>query len=158
MNSTLEIYGQLARAFDAFNRDLFNGTLSAAIITVTDQTRFAAYYQPAYFNVNGRLIDNIVLNPDHFADPFKVLSYLVHEQNHAYQYHFQRDKLMVDVVHNQGFITKMEEIGIMPAERTGADHDAIIAFGPFYQTATKLISSGFKLPSVATAGRVARPA
>lgn len=157
-NPTQDLYGHLYRAFDLLNKELFNQQLPPVIITITDQIDYAAMFEPAKFKVGSRLLDHICLNWDYFSDSFLVLSYILHEQIHQWEFHFSRQTMLAEQIHSKTFIGKLSSLGIIASESSGDEEDQIIAFSPFYIAATRLISTGFRPATVAIAGRAARPA
>lgn len=87
-------YSGLQRAYDQFNRALFEGRLPGALITLQRKNRAAGFYCFENFVARdgGRRgsADEIALNPDAFAgfEDTEVMQILVHEMAHQWQFHY----------------------------------------------------------------------
>src|SRR5947209_20129451 len=92
-NPTTQTYTSLTSAYEFFNRELFGGTLPPCLITMQRHKGAYGYFSGERFaNTSDPtdITDEIALNPSHFATrkPEEVLSTLVHEMVHLWQYHF----------------------------------------------------------------------
>jgi hypothetical protein len=111
-------YTSLQTAFDYFNEYLFGGTLPECLITFqTHHSKAIGFYRPKHFKkrVDGKIYtDEIALNPDWFSGKTNedILSTLVHEMVHLWQYHFGKPSRMG--YHNKQWAYKMLEIGLKP--------------------------------------------
>lgn len=136
-------YSMLQKAYDHFNKHLFEGELPNVLITLQRKNRCAGYFAPERFihRGSGEVVHEIGLNPDTFLENVSVqvlLSTLVHEQCHLWQEEHGKKKSRKGY-HNREWADKMEEIGLMPSNtgapggaRTGQNmDDYIIEGGPF---------------------------
>lgn len=110
-------YTGLQLAFDYFNKHLFDGKLPECLITFQNHPLAIGFYRPKHFK--GRTdskmyTDEIALNPDEFSTRSneQILSTLVHEMVHLWQYHF--GKASRCGYHNKQWAHKMLEIGLKP--------------------------------------------
>ncbi len=155
---TEEAYADILLAFAWFNERLFEGRLSAPLITFARKARMLGAFCPHRFeNRAGGSAHEIILNPFYLAhrDDYDSLSTLVHEMAHAW-----REDLAPDAggrsgrrsgYHDEIWAQHMEQLGLIPSDtglpggkRTGSriSHYAV-AGGPFDVTAKVLISNGF---------------
>jgi hypothetical protein len=107
----------LQDAFDSANRALFGGTLPACMILVHRKGRAHGYFWAQQFQRIGSddVIDEIALNPDTMnRAPRVVLSTLVHEMVHLWQFHFGKPSRAA--YHNKEWASKMEDVGLMPSD------------------------------------------
>ena len=112
-------YQQLVKAFDFFNKKLFEGKLPEPLITLRGQRSCLGYFRNGSFNSREKKakleVDEIALNPDYFKrSEQEVLSTLVHEMCHAWQQHFGERKSRL-AYHNKEWANKMIEVGLMPS-------------------------------------------
>lgn len=120
-NPTGEAYGCLTRAFDYFNKALFAGQLPRALITYHRHNKARAYFCGGRFlkahvrDSSGKFTDEIAINPQHVADrtPTEIMSTLVHEMAHSWQYNF--GKKPTRCYHDKEWAAKMKEIGLQPS-------------------------------------------
>jgi len=117
---TLPIYMYIGfeLAYVFFNHELFEGLLPPCLITLQRTRGAYGYYSNKRFvNVenSGEITDEIALNPAHFAKhtPAFVLSVLVHEMTHCWQFHFGKPSR--GVYHNEEWAAKMDESGLVPS-------------------------------------------
>lgn len=108
--------------YDFFNEVLFDGKLKSCLITLQRRDkRMCGYYWPQRFvEIKGKAYtDEIAMNPQRFtsASLGAVLSTLVHEQVHLWQFHCGKPSR--NGYHNKEWGSKMKEIGLYPSN-TGA--------------------------------------
>jgi hypothetical protein len=91
---TNETYTEFQIAYDLFNKELFNNHLPDCMITYQRTAKTKGYFADGRFEntENGKIIDEIAMNPDYFygknISPKTILSTLVHEMCHLWQkYH-----------------------------------------------------------------------
>lgn len=122
---TTETYAVLQKAYDHFNKHIFNGELPQCLITLSNEMRRAyGYYRHHPFKgtkQKDQVVDEIALNPFTFAgrDDREIFSTLVHEMVHLWQHHFSALEKQTKTPHDKEWAAKMEEIGLMPSS-TGA--------------------------------------
>jgi hypothetical protein len=113
---TSEIYSFLQEAYNYFNTKLFNGALPHCLITLQREKGCSGYFSPERFiNSKNKKTDEIALNPSVFAVQTieDVLSTLVHEQVHLWQYHYGKPGRRG--YHNREWGVKMKEVGLFPS-------------------------------------------
>ena len=121
-NPTTQTYTSLTAAYEFFNRELFDGSLPPCLITIQRHRGAYGYFSSERFasvEDPNTVTDEIALNPMHFATrrPVKVLSTLVHEMVHLWQYHY--GKRPRHGYHDKQWAAKMREVGLIPTD-TGA--------------------------------------
>jgi hypothetical protein len=152
---TLATYGALERAFDHFNRELFDTRLPLCLLTLRSSPRTYGYmHRRRFVNVGGVEVDELGINPGYFAiqSTEEVLATVVHEMVHHWQNHFGSPSKSLP--HNREWAEKMVAIGLMPShnglpggKRTGRSmSDYILPDGKFLRTCGGLVSSGFSFP------------
>ena len=108
----------LQDAFDSANKVLFQATLPACMILVHRKGRAHGYFWAQQFQRIGsaqEVIDEIALNPDTMnRAPREVLSTLVHEMVHLWQFHFGR--FSKGGYHNKEWANKMYDVGLPPSD------------------------------------------
>lgn len=151
---TDDAYSELQQAFDFFNVRLFDGQLPPVLITLQRNRRTYGYFSAERFGRrDGVRSHEIAINPVYFAvSPIEnVLSTLVHEQVHLWQYAF--GECGRRCYHNKEFAKKMRSIGLQPSstgqpggKETGEKMDHyIIDGGPFQIAAKELMHERFVL-------------
>lgn len=149
-------YSGFQKAYDFFNRELFNNTLPAVLITLQRKSGAAGYFSPDRFR--GRLDDSaaheLALNPDSFLNRSdeEILSTLAHEMVHVWQEtHGDPPRRSY---HDRRWAAKMREIGLQPShdgkpggKETGQHvSHYILPDGPFARTCRGLLNQiGFRL-------------
>ena len=92
MIPTTETYAELQRAYEFFNRELFNSELPACLITLQRERRTLGYFSPKKFvhRQTAEVVDEIAMNPSYFSirTITATLSTLVHEMVHPEPLHF----------------------------------------------------------------------
>ncbi len=131
----------LQEAFDAANKVLFQGQLPPCMILVHRKGRAHGYFWAQQFQRIGSddVIDEIALNPDSMnREPRIVLSTLVHEMAHLWQFTFGKPSR--SGYHNKEWANKMDDIGLMPSDtgqpggkRTGRNMTHYIEPGGRYE-------------------------
>lgn len=152
---TVEAYDELQRAFDHFNRELFDGQLPPCLFTFRSEKRTYGYFSSERFvHRDGQaMTDEIAINPSYFAVvPIgEILQTVVHEMVHSWQFHFGKPSRRG--YHNHEWAAKMEEVGLMPSS-TGQPGgakvgekmaDYPIPGGRFEQSAKRLLDTSFKV-------------
>lgn len=122
ISPTRQNYGTLESAYAHFNQTMFGGTLPDCLITVQRQKGAYGYFSGDRFGRVGspdQTTDEIALNPVHFHTvPIEILlSTLVHEMVHLWQYRF--GKRPRRGYHDKQWAAKMREVGLIPSD-TGA--------------------------------------
>lgn len=150
---TAEAYGDLQKAYDFYNRRLFEGKLPACLITLQRKRGAYGYFSADRWQSGRAKSDEIALNPDHIAkDTVKeVLSTLVHEMVHLWQHHFGKPGR--GRYHNREWAGQMLEIGLHPSSTgepggamTGDQmSDYVVKNGPFDVVTRELLGTGFKI-------------
>lgn len=151
---TTNQYAAFETAYDWFNADLFNGRLPAVLITLQRKSKAMGYFSSGRFaSRNGEgTTDELALNPATFRGrtDLEILSTLVHEMCHVWQYHF--GKVSRSGYHNGEWADKMTSIGLEPSstgkpdgKRTGQKMSGYIIPGPFETSAKGLLLTGFRL-------------
>lgn len=150
---TTEAYGDLQKAYDFYNRRLFEGKLPAGLITLQRKKGAYGYFSGDRWQSGRAKTDEIALNPDHIAkDSVKeVLSTLVHEMVHLWQHH--SGKPGRGRYHNREWAGMMLELGLHPSSTgepggamTGDRVSHYVVKNSRFDIVTKeLLSDGFKL-------------
>jgi predicted SprT family Zn-dependent metalloprotease len=121
LDPTPQAYGELQAAYDFFNRALFDGELPPCLITLQRKGRYNGFYSDKQFkNGKGDHADEIAINPKHMSSSFEVvMSTLVHEMAHLWQYHFGKPSR--GGYHNREWAEKMLWLGLRPTNNDDAD-------------------------------------
>lgn len=155
MIPTTETYAELQRAYEYFNRELFNSELPACLITLQRERRTLGYFSPKKFvhRQTAEVVDEIAMNPSYFSirTITDTLSTLVHEMVHQHQQHFGKPGRRG--YHNKEWAFHMERIGLIPSDtgeaggkKTGESMDHYIAeSGPFALACSRLMTDTFTL-------------
>lgn len=153
---TAVTYAELQRAFDHFNKRLFDGELPPCLLTLQREKRTYGYYSHRRFIQSGEgraFTDEIALNPAFFAVAglLETLQTIAHEMVHLWQAHFGDPGRAR--YHNKEFAAKMEAIGLMPSStgkpggaKTGEKMaDYPIEGGLFLAAASELMTDDFRI-------------
>ena len=151
---TEQAYEELQLAYDWFNQRLFEGILPACLITFQRNKRTMGYFSRERFvDQSGKKTDEIALNPEYFAviSLDELLSTLVHEMAHLWQYHFGKPGR--GSYHNQEWADKMLAVGLCPSDtgRPGGKQtgdqmmDYVVENGRFSQECRALLETKFKI-------------
>jgi len=147
-------YESFQRAYDIFNRTLFDGSLPSVMITLQRHARSYGYFHAGKFVGRGRkaVTHELALNPDHFGrDDRAILSTLLHEMVHIWQE--EHGKPPRRAYHDRQWAAKMKEVGLQPSD-TGAPGGKetgqrvthyVITGGPFERQVKQLAAAGFAL-------------
>src|SRR5450755_4125097 len=148
-------YNSLQRAYDAFNKSLFGGTLPQVLITLQRHAHSTGYFSPRRFagRTGEAYTHELALNPDHFMNctDKEILDTLVHEMCHVWQEtHGETPRRGY---HNTRWAAKMEEVGLMPSStgepggrRTGQRmSNYVISGGAFETVCDRLLASGLTI-------------
>lgn len=139
----VDTYKHLQAAFDHFNAKLFDGALAPAMLSINASKRNVYGYCAAErfeHAETGVKASEINVNADEFARGLRlVLSTLVHEMAHHWQFTMAPETLSRNGYHNKIWADKMEAIGLMPSstgeeggKRTGQNMTHyIIDHGPY---------------------------
>jgi len=151
---TASSYAALSRAYEHFNRRLFDGKLPTCLITLQRHKGAYGYFHAKRFSeletpTKEPDLDEVALNPAGFPgrSAREILSTLVHEMAHLWQQHFGKPSR--GGYHNSQWAHKMVEIGLTPTDtgepggkQTGAKITHIIEpGGAFYQAASHFLAT-----------------
>jgi hypothetical protein len=107
-------YNVFQEAFDYFNARLFGGTLLPCLISLHRKSHSNGYYSNKRYEARRETAetDELALNPATFKSRTdkEILSTLVHEMVHHWQYHF--GKPSDNRYHNGEWADKMEALGL----------------------------------------------
>jgi predicted SprT family Zn-dependent metalloprotease len=149
-------YSSLDAAYEFFNQRLFDGALSACLITLNRKANARGYFAPDRFahRQQDEHTDEIALNPDNFLGRTdeEILSTLVHEMAHVAR-HRLCQKPGTQGYHDKEWSSKMQQIGLMPShtgqpggKKTGSQMTHyIVTGGPFQIAAQELLATGWRL-------------
>src|SRR5882724_2053817 len=152
---TLTEYQGFQRAYDFFNRELFEGSLPQVLVTLQRHANTKGYFSPERFSgrIDTAAVHELALNPDSFTGRTDemILSTLVHEMCHVWQQ--THGKPPRRSYHDRQWAAKMREIGLQPSstgepggKETGQSvSHYIIPDGQYRLAYAKLATSGFKL-------------
>jgi SprT-like family len=146
---TEALYGDLQKAFNTFNKELFEGKLPDVMITIAKARNKRGYFHPDQFKHrdDGDPLHEICLMPDSLDRPvIEALSTLAHEMVHLWQEEF--GKPGKNGHHNEQWAKKMDEIGLTPShdgreggKRTGRNMTHIIVPGGPYDLAFAMMEA-----------------
>ena len=152
---TEELYNGLQRAFDHFNKDLFDQRLPPVVFTLTRKRKAHGYFWAEQFahRKDGDPTHEIALNPDTMSRELpEILSTLVHEMTHLEQQEYGKPGKGGN--HNKEWVGLMERVGLIPSntglpggKQTGRQMTHYIEpSGVFEVSCNALLSTGFDLP------------
>lgn len=158
LNPTQEVAEALTTAYRHFNQSLFNGKLPLALIHMHRKAKCYGYFAGGRFGtLSGEIIDEIALNPQHFATRTieQSLSTLVHEMVHLWQHHYGERKPRA-AYHNKEWAAHMMDKGLYPSstgepggKETGQTVSHYIIPDSFFTEAcAELVATGFTLPYI----------
>jgi predicted SprT family Zn-dependent metalloprotease len=149
-------YQGFQKAYDFFNKTLFDNSLPAVLVTLQRHAKAKGYFSPKRFT--GRVqqkahVDELALNPDAFTGrtDSEILSTLVHEMCHVWQeHHGERPS---GRYHDRQWAAKMKEIGLQPTDtgkpggkETGQSvSHYIVADSRFTKACIQFQATGFRL-------------
>ncbi len=153
---TNEAYLPLQEAYDFFNARLFNNELPLCLMTLQRKNKkVLGFVSRGNFarQTSATRTDELAMNPSFLLtrSAIDVLSTIVHEQTHIWQFHVGKPGRRG--YHNKEWGTKMKEVGLYPSstgepggKETGEKMTHfIVADGPFQVRANELIARGFTL-------------
>jgi predicted SprT family Zn-dependent metalloprotease len=151
---TIETYQELQRAYDHFNKELFDNTLPLCLITLQRDKATLGYFSAERFaRHSGELSDEIAMNPSYFAvrGIKDTLSTLAHEQVHLWQKHYGKSGR--GRYHNQQWAERMIAIGLRPTHNgkpggnTVGEHmdHIILPGGPFEKSFERLVTAEYRI-------------
>jgi len=155
-NPTNKNYDFWCYVYDRCNSALFNDLLPGSILTFQRQRDIYGFHAASRFEASDSptKIDEIALNPSYFDrhDARYILSVLVHEMAHQYQWHF--GKPGQNGYHNKAWARLMIDIGLVPTDTgepggkaTGRHVQHFIRpDGPFDRFCTELLNEGLVIP------------
>src|SRR6266581_4676149 len=110
-------YQGFQRAYDFFNRELFEGSLPQVLVTLQRHANTKGYFSPERFSgrIDTAAVHELALNPDSFTGRTDemILSTLVHEMCHVWQQTY--GKAPRRGYHDRQWAEKMWEIGLQPS-------------------------------------------
>ena len=158
---TEEQFQALNRAYQYFNRKLFNNQLSGCILNFSRKKNTHGFMAPQRWRRVGEeeySTHEISLTPlTLYRSPIEVFSTLVHEQVHLWQWDFGSPSR--NGYHNKEWANKMEEVGLMPSDtgksggkKTGQSMTHFIIEGGRYEESFKDMPEEFTLPFASLEG------
>ncbi|MFA7429899.1 MAG: SprT-like domain-containing protein [Rhodospirillaceae bacterium] len=150
---TAEAYAELQKAFDHFNRTLFDGSLPDCLISIRTDGASMGYFSGSRFvgRATGEVVDEIAMHAGYFGVvPIReIMQTVVHEMVHQWQHHHGTPGR--GRYHNREWAAKMEAIGLMPSstgepggKRTGDSvSDYMIEGGPFEAACNALLTQEY---------------
>jgi ribosomal protein S27AE len=152
---TLKEYQGFQKAYDFFNRELFNSSLPQVLVTLQRHANTRGYFSPQRFKgrVEKQTVHELALNPDTFTGRTDemILSTLTHEMCHVWQETYGAPSRRG--YHNRQWAGKMQAVGLQPSStgqaggmETGqAVSHYILPEGRYSKAYEKLAESGLKL-------------
>lgn len=114
---TQELHKALQQAYEYFNIHLFESTLPNCILNFSRKRNAMGFFFAESWKQDNLVQHEISLNPDWLqVSPIEIMSVLVHEQGHLWQYCF--GKPSKGNYHNLEFARKMFQIGLV-CSKTG---------------------------------------
>jgi hypothetical protein len=158
LSPTKVTYDRFQRAYQWFNRKLFDNRLPNCLITMQRRAGSYGYFARQRFATRdgANVTDEIALNPNAFRhQPVEeILSTLVHEMTHLEQFHFGNPSR--GGYHNKEWAGLMKRVGLQPSNtgRPGGKETGsrmshyTVQGGPFERTCKDLLGTGFTLDYV----------
>src|SRR2546427_3077583 len=152
---TVTEYQGFQKAYDFFNRELFEGSLPQVLVTLQRHANTRGYFSPERFHgrIGKAAVHELALNPDSFTGRTDemILSTLAHEMAHVWQQAY--GKAPRRGYHDRQWAVKMREIGLQPSstgepggKETGQSvTHYIIPCGRYAKAHAKLAGQGFTL-------------
>lgn len=149
IHPTGAVYSELSKAYNFFNRRLFDGELPVCVITLQREKSSMGYFSRCRFvRHTGEKAHEIAMNPSYFASISKteIMQTLVHEMVHLWQAEFGSPGR--NRYHNKEWAQKMQSVGLMPSDtsapggRKTGDRmgDYVIEGGVFDSACQKLLT------------------
>jgi hypothetical protein len=152
-DTTLKLIIPYNNAHNFFKKYLFGDLLSGVVLALNRKTRSAGYYRPSgYLIEDSIIVPEININPKMlFLSPEEVMSILVHEQCHHFQYlHGNPGR---GKYHNREFARLMEYIGLMCSatglpggKKTGESMSHYIIPGGRFEQACSAMPEEYMIP------------
>lgn len=153
-SATDATYEPLQIAYRHFSRELFDDKLPGALITLRNHAKSLGYFSAERFaTLDNARADEIAMNATYFqiTPPESVLSTLVHEMTHQFQFHFGEPGRGRG--HNKQWAQFMIARGLYPTAtgkpggKTTGDKvtHMIVADGPFDQSCQRLLATDFAM-------------
>jgi predicted SprT family Zn-dependent metalloprotease len=148
---TTKAYMSLSKAYDYFNKELFDSRLPECIITLQRKPKMHGYFWGKKYvsrEGNETFTDELALNPSMFDQSEQyILSVLVHEMVHVWQAHFGKNQSRGGY-HNMEWAEAMLAIGLHPTDdgtlngkMTGQKLSHLVVPGDLFEVfCTKLLS------------------
>ena len=151
---TITEYQGFQRAYDFFNRELFDGGLPQVLVTLQRHANTRGYFSPERFSgrIDEAVVHELALNPDNFTGRTDemILSTLVHEMCHVWQQTY--GKAPRRGYHDRQWAAKMREVGLQPSstgeeggKETGQAVSHYIISDGYAKAYVKLAATGFQL-------------
>lgn len=114
-NHTTRAYKSMSDAYEFFNKKLFENKLPTCLITYQRKKSALGYFSRDRFECNNVKTDEIALNPATFNErtPQQILSTLVHEMCHLWQFHLGEPSRAG--YHNHQWAKMMKDVGLHPS-------------------------------------------
>lgn len=151
---TIIAYSEMQQAYDFFNKKVFSNKLPEILITFQRGKKHLGYFSPDRFNGKS-LVSELAMNPDLFAvrSLSDVLSTLLHEMFHVWQYYADVPKPKTPAYHDRVWGSEMEKAGLIPSHnglpggrKTGVNMTHYIdPEGIFPDLIYELINSGYSI-------------
>ncbi|MFT5881954.1 MAG: putative SprT family Zn-dependent metalloprotease [Crocinitomicaceae bacterium] len=111
-------YAVFEKAYEYFNKELFENELPGVLITLQRKSQNVGMYRRGSFkdrSDHSQEIDEISINPDAYVNlpDIEVWQALVHEMCHQWQFHFGKPSRKS--YHNKQWAQKMESVGLTPS-------------------------------------------
>lgn len=156
---TRQIYDSLERAYDHFNKALFNNQLPPVLIVLQRNIQSMGHVSAKRWqNARGRSVDELSVNPEYFLGRSiaEVCATLCHEMCHIWRENVCTQENSRRFYHDKAWARQMERIGLMPSHtgmpggRKTGQHmsDYPIAESGFHVATMRLVYSDFMLPWV----------
>lgn len=148
-------YKAFQQAYDFFNRELFDDSLPAVLVTLQRHAKARGFFAPERFSgrIESAAAHELALNPDCFHDRTdeEILSTLVDEMAHVWQQTCGTPPTRC--YHDREWAAKMQDIGLQPTDSGEPDGKEtgqhvthiIVAGGRYARSYAKLKASGFHL-------------
>ena len=115
---TTNEYAIFEKAYEHFNKHLFDNELPGVLITLQRKSQNVGMYRRGSFKDRAdqsQEVDEIAINPDAYVNlpDIEVWQALVHEMCHQWQFHFGKPSRKS--YHNKEWAQKMEAVGLIPS-------------------------------------------
>ena len=123
-----DIYDFLEKAFDFYNKALFNSSLPKVIFTLSRKKGVKGYFlSDSFVSKDEKIVNEICINPMYFSKQIteKSLMTLVHEMCHLHQKVLGHKTLQS--YHDKAFSNDMKRVGLLPTD-TGDENGKDVGF------------------------------